>query len=194
MREVVVSLSEDATLAWSQVQASCRLRRSPFVALDVGQVWAPFIDEYTAAGLWRAVDGGFEVADYAPRTARAVVERALPDNPSESPAESELWAALRQHARHLWIAQQVEVCTRLGLFRLDVAIRRTEGARPTIGVEVDGAEWHSSPAQLRADAQRDRALAEAGVVVIRFRGSEVYRDPVGCALEAVRVAEVWCNA
>ena len=51
-------------------------------------------------------------------------------------------------------------------------------------VELDGYAYHSTPAQLKKDAIRQRYLSRAGYTVIRFTGSEIACNP------AARVSEV----
>jgi very-short-patch-repair endonuclease len=46
-----------------------------------------------------------------------------------------------------------------------------------LAVEVDGRDWHD----WRRDLDRDQHLARHGIKTLRFRGSEVWRDPVACA-------------
>lgn len=57
-------------------------------------------------------------------------------------------------------------------------------------VECDGHDWHErTPQQAARDRSRDREiLLKAGVPVIRFTGSEIVRDPDGCAKEVVDIA------
>lgn len=65
---------------------------------------------------------------------------------------------------------------------------KTDVAR--IYVEIDGHEFHASTRQQVArDRQRERAIAEGGDIVIRFTGSEVTKDPKGCAEQAMRIVE-----
>jgi very-short-patch-repair endonuclease len=50
-----------------------------------------------------------------------------------------------------------------------------------IVVEVDGHEWHErTKEQAARDKARDRELQIAGWKVLRFTGSEVWKDPAGC--------------
>lgn len=55
-----------------------------------------------------------------------------------------------------------------------------------IAVECDGHEFHDkTKEQAQRDKARDRFLVTAGVKVMRFTGSEIWRDPTACALEAL---------
>ncbi|SNS73992.1 Protein of unknown function [Geodermatophilus pulveris] len=57
-----------------------------------------------------------------------------------------------------------------------------------LAVELDGAQHHTSPEDRRNDLGRDRALAAAGWVVLRFTYADVLRDPAGVR---ARVLEVY---
>jgi hypothetical protein len=57
-----------------------------------------------------------------------------------------------------------------------------------LAVELDGARHHTSPEDRQADLARDRALAAAGWVVLRFTYADVLRDPEGVR---ARVLEVY---
>jgi len=66
-------------------------------------------------------------------------------------------------------------------YRLDFAIV-TESHR--IAIEVDGHDFHErTKEQAARDKSRDRALVAAGWTVLRFAGSEVWRDAYGCVAE-----------
>ena len=51
-------------------------------------------------------------------------------------------------------------------------------------VEVDGHEWHERTRdQAACDRRRDRDMLREGLRVVRFTGSEVWRDAAACAQE-----------
>lgn len=51
-------------------------------------------------------------------------------------------------------------------------------------VEVDGHDYHEkTKEQARHDKQRDRAMMKTGVYILRFTGSEIYRDAIEAATE-----------
>lgn len=52
-------------------------------------------------------------------------------------------------------------------------------------IEIDGHEYHKTTDQREADYYRDRRLQRMGYTVIRFTGTEVYRAPFNCAMEAI---------
>ena len=47
-------------------------------------------------------------------------------------------------------------------------------------VELDGFEYHSSKQQVNHDYEREQDLLAAGYKVIRFTGSQIYKDPFKC--------------
>jgi tetratricopeptide (TPR) repeat protein len=53
-----------------------------------------------------------------------------------------------------------------------------------IAIEIDGHDYHKTKEQRTHDAERDRALDLDGWRVIRFTGSEVKKDAIGCARRA----------
>lgn len=59
-----------------------------------------------------------------------------------------------------------------------------------IVVECDGHQWHeSTKEQAQRDRARERELNQHVAKVIRFTGSEIYRDPFACVDEIDRTLE-----
>lgn len=56
-----------------------------------------------------------------------------------------------------------------------------------LAVELDGAQFHTSPEDRRRDLTRDAALAGAGWVVLRFTYADVLRDPDGVRARVLAV-------
>ncbi|ACL58471.1 endonuclease domain-containing protein [Methylobacterium nodulans] len=99
-------------------------------------------------------------------------------------------AADFNHRGYLLLGRQVRVLDWPADFLLSVQ-RIEDGAVFRVVVECDGHEFHErTKEQAARDRSRDRALQARGCVVMRFTGSEVYRDPVRCACEALD----WCLA
>ena len=72
-------------------------------------------------------------------------------------------------------------------YRVDFLLRwkRSYGEVKCV-VECDGHEFHErTKEQAERDKKRDRELQGAGYMVLRFTGSQIYRDPLGCAGETV---------
>lgn len=84
---------------------------------------------------------------------------------------------------HVW--QQLPV---LG-YKLDFAIVR-DGADTGVAIELDGHDFHErTKEQAQHDKSRDRKLQAAGWRVLRFTGSEVWKDPAKCVREAISLAD-----
>lgn len=56
----------------------------------------------------------------------------------------------------------------------------------TLVIECDGHNFHERTKEQAAhDRARDRWMQSAGFPVFRFTGSEIYRDPMGCANQVI---------
>ena len=61
-------------------------------------------------------------------------------------------------------------------------------------VECDGHEFHErTKEQVSRDNTRERELMAAGYVVIRFSGSEIYKDPFHCGFEVLDIIFHHCG-
>jgi len=81
---------------------------------------------------------------------------------------------------YLAIAPQQRVLS----YRVDflVVMRSEECGRHIAVVECDGHDYHErTKAQAKRDKQRDREMQALGYAVLRFTGSEIYKDAAGCA-------------
>ena len=122
---------------------------------------------------------------------------------SESPLEASLLraffdagfrplAALSEivvaRSAHGLLLQQLPVSTPAARYRLDFALMHP-GNGVFLAIEVDGREFHDrTTEQGRRDRQRDRALTAAGWTVVRFSGSEIFRDAARCVREVLSLA------
>jgi very-short-patch-repair endonuclease len=81
---------------------------------------------------------------------------------------------------HLWPQTQIEN------YRVDFLFEHVwRAGRRRVIVEIDGHDFHEKTReQAAADKARDRFLVARGYRVLRFSGSEVYRDPFCCWAEA----------
>jgi very-short-patch-repair endonuclease len=95
----------------------------------------------------------------------------------ESPIELELGSYLLIHLKdprltlvpqHPWRG-----------FRMDFALMRD--GLPVLFIECDGREWHSTQTQLERDARKNAAADSAGIPLIRFTGSEIFKNANGIA-------------
>jgi len=83
------------------------------------------------------------------------------------------------------LLQQLTVPNAEKRYRLDFAIMDAANG-VFLAVEVDGHQFHEcTPHQVQNDKSRDRKLTAAGWQVLRFTGSEVYRDAAACVREVV---------
>lgn len=58
-----------------------------------------------------------------------------------------------------------------------------------IVIECDGHDFHErTKEQARHDRSRDRAMTEAGWLVMRFTGSEIWSNPFACAEQVIEFA------
>ena len=83
----------------------------------------------------------------------------------------------------LIMAQQVKI----DQYRVDFCLAAelpNSGRTAVVAVECDGHDFHErTKEQVARDKARDRALALAGVVTMRFAGSEIWKDAGDCADE-----------
>lgn len=89
------------------------------------------------------------------------------------------------------IAQQgtmlVHLQHRLLDWKADFVLSCPSISSKKIIVECDGHEFHErTKEQAARDRARDRASQDAGHMMLRYTGSEIYRDPIGCARSAVK--------
>lgn len=63
-------------------------------------------------------------------------------------------------------------------WRMDFAM--VKGGEPVLFIECDGREYHSTPQQLANDKRKDDAAGAAGIPLIRFSGTEIYKYADGC--------------
>jgi very-short-patch-repair endonuclease len=67
-----------------------------------------------------------------------------------------------------------------GYYRSDWAILNPKNGGALL-IECDGKEFHSSDEQRAHDAKKDAAALDRGFLTMRFTGSQIHRDPDGCA-------------
>ncbi|HKY80628.1 MAG TPA: DUF559 domain-containing protein [Sphingobium sp.] len=113
---------------------------------------------------------------------------ALPiyDRQTESPIELAMMVsliALSAGEPDVQIMPQVQI----GQYRVDFLLQM--GANALV-VECDGHDYHErTKQQAAADRSRDRAMLEAGYHVMRFTGSEIWKDALACARQALNYLE-----
>lgn len=88
----------------------------------------------------------------------------------------------KERGQGIFVYQQMP----LGKFRIDFGFAQP-GTCIRVAVELDGHEFHErNKKQAERDKSRDRAMQEEGWVVLRFTGSEVWRNPAGCVEQVLR--------
>jgi very-short-patch-repair endonuclease len=60
-------------------------------------------------------------------------------------------------------------------------------------VELDGRQFHSTTEQLDNDRKKGRLLATAGILCLRYSGSEIYANASGSALEVSQIIDNLCH-
>lgn len=99
----------------------------------------------------------------------------------ESPIEKAFWSAgYFELSKHGQLTPQVKV----GPYRLDFALETTTFK---LAIEIDGHDYHSTKEQKAADYKRDRYFQSCGWNVVRFSGSEVYKNASQCVLETIAI-------
>lgn len=94
----------------------------------------------------------------------------------ESPIEVDLGAHLTSKLPKIF---KVIPQYRFKNYRMDFAIIDQYG-KPILFIECDGRAFHSTADQIARDAKKDQAAASAGIHVMRFTGSEIFKNPVAC--------------
>jgi very-short-patch-repair endonuclease len=127
-----------------------------------------------------------EYAQDPERAFESVID-ADPAAETESPFEEAVFRALVQ--RGLNVARQV------GCFgyRIDLAISSEDGSRFDLGIECDGATYHSSPAARDRDWLRQQVLEGLGWSIHRIWSTDWIKNPEGqvdAVLSALEVARL----
>lgn len=125
---------------------------------------SPIEDQLGAALLWCYMDwAGFPHLDYATDPKDRVVHSAVTES------------------LEYWITPQAEVAGYRVDFLMWFQLGRHMGG---IAIECDGHQFHEkTKEQASRDKARDRAILLAGYPVIRFSGSDIFRDPYDCVLQ-----------
>lgn len=104
----------------------------------------------------------------------------------ESPIESLMMVAFT--GAGMKVTPQAEI----GPYRVDFLIE-ARGLR--FAIECDGREFHHIKGeQILRDYRRARTLLEARVMLIRFTGGEIFKDPHGCVREVKDIIEALTGA
>ena len=104
---------------------------------------------------------------------RQTIEATIPQR-FDSPLEQLFWETAQGQLNLLYQYQ-------IGPHRIDFAVANTG-----LLIEIDGHDYHKTPAQRTHDASRDRELTDIGYTVYRFTGSEVKQDPARCVAQIAK--------
>jgi very-short-patch-repair endonuclease len=98
------------------------------------------------------------------------------ETPFESIIEARLYEVIYPATRPARLVCQFEI----DQFRLDFAFPDYK-----VGVECDGADFHTSQKDRDYDFWKDCKLNGRAWLVVRLTGSEIYRDPHGCVIDVL---------
>jgi len=123
----------------------------------------------------------------------------------ESPIEAMMfWALSVRHALYSEGHITINAQHKIDDYRVDFMVTLTEGhLQQTLGyrvgtprlyasviVECDGHDFHEkTKEQARRDKKRDRTLQKLGYNVLRFSGSDIWKDVMKCADECLEFLE-----
>ncbi len=100
--------------------------------------------------------------------------------PSPSPIEQAFWETAKplipELQREVWIGRK---------YRVDFLIPSRQ-----VVVELYGYQYHHTKEKLTQDAERERYLQRLGYQVIRFTGTEIYKDVQKCVREVLSLAKI----
>ena len=118
----------------------------------------------------------------AVKLAEEVAEKDLRHSLQRSKCESPLEIAFFDEAWRTMDLQTFDVNVPVlgGKYRIDFA-----DVERKIAIELDGHAHHSDKEAFENDRVRERELEKAGWRVLRFAGTEIYRDVRKCVLDAV---------
>ena len=95
--------------------------------------------------------------------------------PPPSPIEIAFWDAGKP------MIAELEREVNIGPYRVDFLIPSRK-----VVIELYGYAWHKAKDKITHDRQRERYLQQQGYHVIGFTGTEVFKDPQACVLEALK--------
>lgn len=108
------------------------------------------------------------------------------EKPNPTLEEWARWKCIRTHGHYgIFTFMQAPI----GSYRADfllAGMTRSDGRIHWLVVECDGHEFHSlTKEQVARDRARDRHMTERGYSIMRFTGSEVWKDASACAEQAI---------
>lgn len=140
------------------------------------EAWFPLASQNAGKVVLRlSVDAAVQEAErWASSEARFELQRSRCESPLEIAFFDEAWATQQLQTF------DVNVPVLGGKYRIDFA-----DVDRMIAIELDGHSFHSDKEAFENDRVRERELEEAGWRVLRFAGTEIYRDVSKCVSDAV---------
>jgi very-short-patch-repair endonuclease len=74
----------------------------------------------------------------------------------------------------------------LGRFLYDLYFKREGRSKPLLMIECDGKEFHSTDEQIANDRAKDARAARLGIPLLRFSGSQIFRELDCCTQQVLR--------
>jgi very-short-patch-repair endonuclease len=109
---------------------------------------------------------------------------AIPLMTCEIVCEQSHPSILKRAAEHGCMVIQMQ--ERLLDWRADFVLSCPSISQKKIIIECDGHDFHErTKEQAARDRSRDRAAQAAGFMMLRYTGSEIYKDPLGCSRAAI---------
>jgi very-short-patch-repair endonuclease len=108
----------------------------------------------------------------------------------DSSLAAQIYASPYREGIDLYEGDHIWPQARIAKYRLDFLCIHVsaDSSRRLVAVECDGHEFHErTKKQAEHDKARDRFLTGRGIKVLRFTGSEIFRDPIICWAETQNV-------
>jgi very-short-patch-repair endonuclease len=71
-------------------------------------------------------------------------------------------------------------------YRIDFCIYPRAHPSTLVFIECDGHDFHErTKEQAASDRKKDRSIQQSGIPILRFTGSEIYRDPLDCGAQVM---------
>lgn len=92
----------------------------------------------------------------------------------------------------VFLDSQVEIISNEKKYRVDFLIKDFFGKsklsklKKPIIIECDGYDFHSTKNQRNSDTERENDLKMLGYPIIRFTGSQIYKDPYLCVMQTIK--------
>lgn len=102
--------------------------------------------------------------------------------PEQSPIEKAFWEKAKP------IIPELENEVWIGKYRVDFLIPSKK-----LIIELYGYQYHNTKKKITKDAERERSLQKSGYRIIRFTGTEIFKDVNKCVKEVLTLANIEPN-